>query len=71
MSQNKLIIRHSLALFKNMIEQQIKIVEKSHTPVINSQYLIEVGKLEQYVNKYNAIEKAMKITNYSELPIQK
>jgi len=69
-------IRYALSTYKNLISEQIKHIEKTnclatYNSPINKTVMRDFDKLKKYVTTYETIIKAMEITNYSELPIQK
>lgn len=69
-------IRFALSTYKNLIDTQIKHIEKTNClatqyGAVNKTVTRDFNKLERYVKAYENIIKAMEITNYSELPIQK
>jgi hypothetical protein len=69
-------IRYALSTYKNLIAEQIKYIEKTnnlatYNSPINKTVMRDFYKLKKYVTTYETIIKAMEITNYSELPIQK
>ena len=66
------IIRHTLVKLSKSIEIQIKTIEKINNVHTKKSIISQENyKLEKMVKQYETIEKAMRISYYTEAPIQK